>query len=853
MSRRVISLLLAAVLLMGTVVFAAPSVSAAYDWKASEEIIALIKEFEGFAPFPVGDYGHYSIGYGSACKLSDYPNGISREEADLLMRKTLAEFEKSLNYFAKRYKLDFTQNEFDALLSFTYNLGPNWMNQDSLLRQAIIDRARGNDFLYAFTMWCTAGTGDYKQILNTLVERRLIEANVFLNGEYSEKVSSRFDVVYFNNNITDAEGGVRIQGYDSVRTAPPKPTPSKSGYRFLGWYTKATGGEWVSVLDGNHAGEMLFAHWQKGNGDGKGVSANYQRITTMKASIYDLTTNKVVGEIPVGKTVRITADYLDGNGIKWGKTADGWIKLSMTRATNEILTEEGDGDVVYVTVTNGDGVNIRKGPGTNFDKMGRFAKGKVVAITVVQQDKDYTWGKCADGWICLKYTDYDQILTETPPEDEVVTAIGTIARCDSLRVRNRPGTSGTAVIGSYNRGDKVTITLQEKVGNTMWGKTPKGWISLFYVDLKPVKTEEPEEPTAPEEPTTPVEPTVPEEPATPVEPTVPEEPTTPAEPTEPVIPEEPTEPAEKVIATGVIVDTIRVRIRKGPGTNYPEAGYLACGTPIEIYETKGSGQQMWARIEQGWVSMNYVELDLETPESGKGTPGIVYNCSAVNIRKGPGTHYPKVGKLNAGTKVEYFETTVVKGVVWARISIGWVSMEYISVEVKPEDKPSEDPKPQEPKPEEPKPEAPKPQEPAPEQPKPETGAAARIGTVVNATEVKIRAGAGTRYDKVGTAKKGERLMIFETAKVGGALWGRTEKGWIHMYYVQLANEELPDGAVLRTVKGSFVNIRAGAGTNYERIGQYKGGETVVIYEQTTVKGTVWGRTDIGWISMDYVK
>ena len=95
-------------------------------------------------------------------------------------------------------------------------------------------------------------------------------------------------------------------------------------------------------------------------------------------------------------------------------------------------------------------------------------------------------------------------------------------------------------------------------------------------------------------------------------------------------------------------------------------------------------------------------------------------------------------------------------------------------------------------------------------------------------------------------------MILETTNVGSATWGRTEKGWIHMYYVRLSSTEVPEGSVVRTVTENL-NIRAGAGTSYESIGKYTKGTQVIITAQTTVGSTVWGRTDKGWISMDYVK
>lgn len=59
--------------------------------------------------------------------------------------------------------------------------------------------------------------------------------------------------------------------------------------------------------------------------------------------------------------------------------------------------------------------------------------------------------------------------------------------------------------------------------------------------------------------------------------------------------------------------------------------------------------------------------------------------------------------------------------------------------------------------------------------------------------------------------------------------------------------------VKKTVTGSYVNIRSGAGTGYEKVGQYKKGDEVIIYEEKTVGGRPWGRTDKGWICTEYVE
>jgi len=809
--KRILSFLLACVLLFGAVVVSAPAVSAKSERKASDELIELIKYFEGFLPKATEDYGQYTIGYGTACDPKDYPNGITKEEAEVLLREAVAKFEKNVNDFALKNRLVFSQQQFDALVSFTYNLGPNWLNNESTLRSAVISGAKGNDFLFAITMWCTAGKDGEKQILNNLVRRRLIEANVYLNGVYSTTVPSNFDYVVFDNNIADASGTVRIQGYDSKLTDNIRANPTKSGYRFLGWYTAAAGGEWVTTLNDSTAGKTLYGHWQKGEGDGQGVTANYKRVTTTEVVVFDAKTGKELKRIAKGTTISISADYMDEKGVKWGFAEGGWVDLSKTAPASTVISGgETPADAVVVTV-NTDGVNIRKGPGTSYEKVGKANKGQVLTITKVQQGSNYLWGQFSGGWICLDYTNYNEVISEkNDTTEEVVTATGVVVKTDKLNVRNKPGTSGTTVVGSYNRGDVITITLQQKVGSTTWGKTPKGWVSLYYVEVTPVGSG------------------------------------TGSGGSDNSGDSGNSGTSEKVIATGVVVDCIRLRIRKGPGTSYAEVGALAAGTPVEIYEKTAHGSQIWGRIDRGWICLDYVELDVEVSDSGDAVNGTVYNCDKLNVRKGPGTNYEKVGKLNAGTRVQIFETTVVKGVKWGRTSLGWVSMDYIKLDsdVKPE--------PEKPETDKPGTEQPEPEKPETENPGTGSTTMVKTGVIVKTNELRIRAGAGTQYDEVGKLKKGERVVILETAKVGSATWGRIEKGWIHMYYVQLDGGEVPTGTVTRTVT-TEVRIRAGAGTNYDKVGTYQAGEVVMIYEQTVVNGRPWGRTDRGWICLEYVK
>ena len=223
--KRTISLLLSLVIVLSLVCVAAPSVSAASAMKTSEPCVALLKSFEGFAAEPYPDNGHYTVGYGTVVSGSDLQkyqqNGITEAEADQLLRELLVSFETAVNRFIDKHSLKLSQNQFDALICFTYNFGAGWMNNTGYtITQAIINGATGNDLIYAFAQWCKVGDAIYK----SLIERRLCEANMYLNNVYSKTVPIHFRYVIYNANDETVTPSISVQGYDSSKTADIKAT-----------------------------------------------------------------------------------------------------------------------------------------------------------------------------------------------------------------------------------------------------------------------------------------------------------------------------------------------------------------------------------------------------------------------------------------------------------------------------------------------------------------------------------------------------------------------------------------------------------------------------------------------------
>ena len=89
MQKKVLSFLLAGLLVLSLCIVGIPHVSAAQNMQASDACVELIKSFEGFRANVFLDYSQYSIGYGTACDKDDYPNGITEAEAERLLRREL--------------------------------------------------------------------------------------------------------------------------------------------------------------------------------------------------------------------------------------------------------------------------------------------------------------------------------------------------------------------------------------------------------------------------------------------------------------------------------------------------------------------------------------------------------------------------------------------------------------------------------------------------------------------------------------------------------------------------------------------------------------------------------------------
>ncbi|WP_335952328.1 lysozyme [Acinetobacter pittii] len=144
--------------------------------KISNSGINLIKSFEGLRLKAYDDgVGVWTIGTGTTV----YPNGVkvkqgdtcTPEQAKAYFKHDLAKFEKTVN---ESVTVPLNQNQFDALVSLTYNIGAGALKNSTLLK--LLNKGDYKGAADQFLVWNKAGG----KVMKGLVRRREAERALFL-------------------------------------------------------------------------------------------------------------------------------------------------------------------------------------------------------------------------------------------------------------------------------------------------------------------------------------------------------------------------------------------------------------------------------------------------------------------------------------------------------------------------------------------------------------------------------------------------------------------------------------------------------------------------------------------------
>ena len=241
-------------------------------------------------------------------------------------------------------------------------------------------------------------------------------------------------------------------------------------------------------------------------------------------------------------------------------------------------------------------------------------------------------------------------------------------------------------------------------------------------------------------------------------------------------------------------------------------------------------------------------------------------AESTNVRKNAGDASELAFSLNKGVEVEISEIRLVDENIWGKITsytavstgdvgekTGWINLASKYVKrtneiTLPEEEKKEDDH--------------------------ETGL---IATVIDTDSVRVRKTGALYGAVIGSLKRGTTVRVWESKKDEwykldtnqNGTYDYDGDGWVSAKYLNVRKGALDDpnkvtdaagntittdgsgtGIVANTYSG--VNVRQGAGIGYAAVGKLLPGTQVQILEVKTSGAAKWGRTDKGWVCMDYI-
>lgn len=851
MKKRIVCVLLTLIMLVSLVPATALTASAA-SLKTSEAAITIMKKLAIFKKncYQVPGTNEFRIGYGTICSekhKTTYKNGkvenspdagkhsITQAQADQALRKLVLDLDAKVNSFASSNSLTLSQCQHDALVLFTFDVGDSWMSGSGVVRSAIVSKASTNDLLKAMSDWAS-DQDDFR--------RRKIEVNMYKNGIYSDVTPSSFGTVTYNpdaGTIPQNGTGAYSVLFDTTKTSAHIPSPTRSGYKFMGWYSAQYDGTLVPSLTGSYNGKTLWAGWQATSvtaNNANDLSYVHGINETLKVSqlvsldVYSIPTKKNVKPFrTINKdiaTVTAIKDFIDDDGNRWCKLSaagDGWVLLKSSGQGGGNTEYTGGKINVTVTVTNAY-VNRRANDSASSALTGSYKAGTKLKIVATNAAK--TWGQVEEngvavGWVALMYTDWSTVYDGSAPSDANNTtpiATATVTYNGYLNARSDPGVDNK-IVGGFAKDTTVNVFEIRTVNGHRWGRTSTGWICLTYTNVKMLTD-------------------------------------------------------KNVSDTGVLDYAFEVTLVNSgsdlptyaqPTTNSNNSDTIKAGTTgLKITNAAVADGLIWVKAH--WT-VKETDKDGKTKVIAKSGWATYSNFNLVptkftvvsdslNIRKDAGSGNEFVFKLTKGVEVEVHEIKLVGEEIWGKIVgytpttgsgienyDGWINL--ASNYVKRSSKIAIDGG---------------------------TKAAIGTGTVVNADSVRIRI-TGALYGQVlGSINRGTKVAVLGE-KDGWYMIdydvdnNKETDSWIYSQYLEVkmgvvesgtgstggtGTTQKTDGTGKGIIANTYagVNVRSGAGIANAIVGKILNGTEVTILEVKLVGAAKWGRVKQGWICMDYV-
>jgi GH24 family phage-related lysozyme (muramidase) len=327
-----------------TITASAEELNTNYDFTSSQKVVKLIESCEGFSKMAYWDYKQWTIGYGTyVASDKTYPNGITEAQAEQLLYKALEQFETYVNNFLKRNNVTVNQNQFDALVCFTYAL-PSWSfkgNEDYTIAQMLINGVENysdQEVYDVFGLYVKAGSGENKKTLPGLVRRRVMEASLFLYGNTTTEVP--LDVVNTANSTTETTTTTTATTETTETTTSKEITIDQDLVDLVNEdINNATSNTTTTTITTTDA-DVETSTWLVNEKDGIKLRHDYGL------------TGKRLTAIPDMAVITVT-ETVQADGYTWGKVTyngfTGWCALDYCNQLKDFVTQgdiSGDGQLL---------------------------------------------------------------------------------------------------------------------------------------------------------------------------------------------------------------------------------------------------------------------------------------------------------------------------------------------------------------------------------------------------------------------------------------------------------------------------------------------------------------------------
>ena len=165
------------------------TLTASHGLTLSATGLKLIKAYEGYRPVDRNLVtGQRVIGYGHRL-YDEAPAQISKKEAEDLLKSDLQAFEDMIN---ENVHAPLSQGQFDALVSFAYNIGPKAFLASDTLRA--LNNGRPLDAANGLDVWRKSTIDGKTYVVDALMRRRTAEKALFLRLDNKPRPASGVDL-----------------------------------------------------------------------------------------------------------------------------------------------------------------------------------------------------------------------------------------------------------------------------------------------------------------------------------------------------------------------------------------------------------------------------------------------------------------------------------------------------------------------------------------------------------------------------------------------------------------------------------------------------------------------------------